>query len=406
MSKIIGLEVQNVKGIKAVRIDPKNGNIVPITGKNGAGKSSILDSIVYGLGGTREQCGQPIRRGETDARVEIDLGDIKVVRRWDAKGTRLEVFSAEGAKFPSPQTMLDKLVGELTFDPFAFARMDAKEQAAILRRVAKIDTSQLDMLRQATFEKRTDTNRRAKDIEGWLSLNNKPEGPDDEVSIAELTTKLNHAQSEKLLADRIDARIQDIEADIAELEAKLSEARKSLAHLRGRRDDAPKVPDILGLTQLIGDAESRNAIARARRAHSEKSAALAAEREQSEAMTAELGRIDAEKKHLMEAAELPIGGLSLDADGVSMNGVPLDQCSSAERLRVSVAMGIALNPKLRVMLIRDGSLLDESGMAAIAEMADTNDMQVWIERVASDKAVGWIIEDGELAVQELAGAAQ
>ena len=79
---------------------------------------------------------------------------------------------------------------------------------------------------------------------------------------------------------------------------------------------------------------------------------------------------------------------------MTFDGKPFDQASSAEQLRVSVAMGIALNPTLRVLLVRDGSLLDKESFKMMAEMASEADAQVWIERVEDDDHVGIVIEDG------------
>lgn len=76
--------------------------------------------------------------------------------------------------------------------------------------------------------------------------------------------------------------------------------------------------------------------------------------------------------------------------------IPLDQCSSAERLRVSVSIGLAMNPKLKVLLIRDGSLLDEDNLQMIATMAEKADAQVWIERVGDGEECSVVIEDGQV----------
>lgn len=89
-------------------------------------------------------------------------------------------------------------------------------------------------------------------------------------------------------------------------------------------------------------------------------------------------------------------GLTFDENGVLLNKIPFDQASSAEQLKVSLAMGIAMNPKLRVLLIRDGSLLDEDNLKMIAELAAKNDCQIWLERVGSGDEVSIIIEDGSI----------
>ena len=89
-------------------------------------------------------------------------------------------------------------------------------------------------------------------------------------------------------------------------------------------------------------------------------------------------------------------GLGFDDDGVTLDGVPFAQASAAEQLRVSVAMAMALNPKVRIIRITDGSLLDSENLALIEEMAGANGFQVWIERVDESGAVGVVIEDGEV----------
>jgi recombinational DNA repair ATPase RecF len=122
--KLVELRAENVKRLKAVRIKP-DGNIVQITGRNAQGKTSVLDSIWYALQG-RAKCDRPIRDGAESAEVEVNLGDLIVKRKWTDKGSYLSVENLEGAVYKSPQAILDKLVGELTFDPLAFTRMTAK----------------------------------------------------------------------------------------------------------------------------------------------------------------------------------------------------------------------------------------------------------------------------------------
>ncbi len=93
-----------------------------------------------------------------------------------------------------------------------------------------------------------------------------------------------------------------------------------------------------------------------------------------------------------------INGLAFDAEGVTFNGIPFQQCSSAEQVRIAVAVAAALNPKIRVIRIADGSLLDSASMAEIERLAKEHDMQIWIERVDESGGVGIVIEDG--AVRE------
>lgn len=108
------------------------------------------------------------------------------------------------------------------------------------------------------------------------------------------------------------------------------------------------------------------------------------------------------KADAISAAQLPVQGLGFGDGVVTFNGIPFDQASSAEQLRVSMAIAMASNPKLRVIRITDGSLLDEDSLAAIADMAKAEDYQIWIERVDATGKVGILIEDGQVKNTEAA----
>ena len=90
-------------------------------------------------------------------------------------------------------------------------------------------------------------------------------------------------------------------------------------------------------------------------------------------------------------------GLTLGDDGPMLDGVPLEQASGAQKLRVSVALGIAMNPRLKVLLVRDASLLDEDSLALVAEMAAAADAQVWLERVGDGDPAAVVIDDGQVS---------
>jgi hypothetical protein len=106
------------------------------------------------------------------------------------------------------------------------------------------------------------------------------------------------------------------------------------------------------------------------------------------------------KDQAIASAKMPVDGLSFGEDGVLLNGVPFEQASDAEQLRASVAIAAAMNPKLRVIRIRDGSLLDDDAMQALAAMAAERDLQIWIERVGEHvNTFGVVIRDGAVVAQ-------
>ncbi len=119
---------------------------------------------------------------------------------------------------------------------------------------------------------------------------------------------------------------------------------------------------------------------------------------ESDSLTRELDVLAERKRKILADAKYPISGLAVSEDGtVLFEGVPFSQSSRAQQIRTSVAIGIAMNPALRVLLIRDGSLLDDDNLSIVREMADAADAQIWIERVGNKDESAIIIEDGHIA---------
>jgi chromosome segregation ATPase len=409
--KIIHLYAENLKKLRVVQIAPKD-NLVQVTGKNGSGKTSVLDSILFALGGKDAIQERPIRQGEDKARIRLDLGDIIVERKFSAAGgTTLTVENAEGARFPSPQAMLDKLIGELSFDPLAFSHMKSREQYEELKRVAKIelDIEKIENQNKADFDKRRDLNRREKELASAAAAIaiQYPDmtGPVDTVALVrkvEDAGKHNaNLQAEAVRRKSVYDKNGVAMARVEELEGLLAEAKDRAAKLQAEIEGFKPLPDIIDVTDLreeIRGAEAKNADFR-KRAEKQKLVEQAeATAKQSDEITRQIESRNAEKARAIESAAMPVPGLSLEDGRVLLNGIPFDQCSSAEQLRTSVAIAMAANPKLRVIRIKDGSLLDDDGLRVIQELAATQDYQVWIERVDSSGKIGIVMEDGAVRV--------
>jgi hypothetical protein len=159
------------------------------------------------------------------------------------------------------------------------------------------------------------------------------------------------------------------------------------------------------LLRSIRTVEATNRICDEAEARAKAAEQAAAIEQTVERMTERLAQIDAEKRSMLASAPLPIEGLELKDDGtVSYQGVPLAQASSAEQIKVGMAVGLFSNPNLKVVLIRDGSLLDDDSLRSVADIAASAGAQVWIERVgksAVEGALTVVIEDGAV-VEEVA----
>jgi DNA repair exonuclease SbcCD ATPase subunit len=414
--RIIKLTAENVKRLRAVTIKP-DGSVVQITGRNGQGKSSVLDSIMYALGGKDVLCERPVRKGAEKAKVTVELDDLTVTRTFTAGGGgALTVAAKDGAKYPSPQAVLDKMVGKLSFDPLAFARMNPKQQAETLRGLVGLDFSEIDRRRSAAFDSRTVVGREVKQLEAQLAaLPEVAPVPAVEVSVADLMRKLEddieyNRQVEQRRADLAsdESLLAKHNAEVTRLEEQLETARRRAAdqaktvELRRKNLIEPRSTD--ALRQQIKDADAVNARVRTARQRESLMQTLAAARKKVDEFAAAIDAADEHKRSALAAAPFPVPGLSFNDSGVLLNDVPFGQASAAEQLRVSVAMGLAANPTLRVILIRDGSLLDSDSLAMIERLASESDAQIWMERVSDGEDVGVVIEDGATREEVVANA--
>lgn len=405
---ILELAIENVKRVSAVHIKPEGESVI-IGGNNAQGKSSVLDAIAMALSGAK--CAKPVHGDEDKGAVTIDLGEIVVKRTFTpAGGGTLTVTGADGVKFASPQKMLDTLLGEISFDPLAFTRMKPKEQLETLRAITGINTAMLDGARQVAYDTRTGHNRRVDDLAAQLdAMPLHPDAPEAPISADDILAKLNEANKSNAERAAFITKGHSIAANVTGLETKVSQLESALnaakAELEGQREllnkmraDALEMKeiDVSKISEELTTINARNAKLDANNRRAEIEARWKAAKEASALLTAEIEDIDKKKRAKLESVKMPVSGLALADDGITFNGIPFSQASAAEQLRVSVAMGIAANPRLRVLLVRDASLLDTESLALLRSMAEEHDAQVWIERVGKGAECTIVIEDGRI----------
>lgn len=457
--KIIRLKAENVKRLSAVEIVPGDASTITLGGKNEAGKSSVLDAIAMALGGAKLAPAEPIRQGHDRATIEVDLGDYLVTRTF--KRVYKEVGSDQPdqptneyistltivskpqddkpvARFASPQSMLDKIVGSLSFDPLTFATTNGADQAAILRRVVKLDTTRIDQLIKDAEAERVEATRDYK--QATARLVKKVEGaPDHRISAEDVGRELKEARrleqeaqswastarsaetsevrmgqaiaADQRALDALQQGLRDLEQKVElqryAIEKKqesikidqenLEEQRLNVKNAQTLYEQAKaKVPQIESITARVKEVADLNAKfdhnalvdtleAEAKRAH-----------EVWMTVQAKLAELRDDRQTLVENAKFPVEGLAFSGnDGVSYRGVPFAQASTAVKLRVSVAVGLALNPTLKVLLIREGAFLDDDNLALVGRLAEEAGAQVWVERVGTD-GVSVVIEDGHV----------
>ena len=416
--KIIRLESENIKRLHAVEIKP-DGSLIIIGGKNAQGKTSVLDSIEYALGGTSSIPSKPIRKGERKARIVVELDNIIVTRTFGESGSKLVVSDKEGFTKSSPQALLDSLVGKLSFDPLAFIGMKPDEQLKIVKELAGIDFSELDKETKKIYDDRMMVNREIKSLQAQVQAIIKHEGvSEEETLVSELVKQLGEKTGINQQNQKEWDHLDEINKAIPNHQKYLNQLKEEISVLRRKWDNAVleekrlefelnnqiermktvKDEDTDTVRIQISQAEETNQKIRSNNKRNELLFDLELRQQNSEKITKRLDEIEDEKLKLISSSKLPITGLAFDSSTLYYNDVPFaDQSSSAEQLRVSVAMGFAMNPKLKTLLVRDGSLLDKDSKKMVREMAEEAGGQVWMEVTTEEaKECQVIIEDGRV----------
>lgn len=413
--RITELTIENVKRVHAVHIRPGGAVVVEIGGNNAQGKSSVLDGLEMLLCGTRSLCPEPIRRGEDKAVIcgEVSNADglaFTVTRRFamgedGTTSSKLEMRSPHGGKIPAPQSVLDSIVGNLAFDPLAIYRMTPKQHGEALRKAIGLDFDAIDAARAKAFANRTIVNRDLKAADSSLSVMVEPPAgtPDEEVSASAVASELTDAIAINAGREAANQTLQDRKSRLEQLRREIEMAEEAVnsqvAHMR----NLPDTVDVDVIRARLDETEQVNANVRAKLARAEKQRAVARLQDESANLTAKIEKCDAERAEMLAGAEMPVDGLGLDEDGdMVFNGLPLEQAAHSEKLRVACGLAMAGNPKLRLMRVYDGSLLDDGGMEIMGELAEKHDIQVWIERVGTEGS-GIIIEDGSIVEPKAKG---
>jgi hypothetical protein len=418
--RIIELRASNFARLVAVEIRP-DGTLVPIVGKNSAGKTSVLTAIWTALMGRAVAPADPIHDGAERAVIRLDIGEAVITRTF-ARGklgeltTDLKVVAADGARVGTkPQDWINRTLAATCFNPLEFVRQPAKVQFDTLRKfVPGVDFDDIARKRQNAFDLRTASNHRLNDAKVRAETIVLPPGPEPAaVDTADLVMRLGDAteansnraatvaeiarlnnNAGRLLdgAEQLRARANTMEQQAAQDQDRAAALEKQL----------PAVVDTAAISAQLANAQT---VQQVRAKFDERRRALAeidGHKITSDGLTEIINTLDKKKADAIAAAKLPVPGLSFgDDNAVLLNGVPLSQAGTAEKIRVSVAVGMALNPALRVLLIDEGSELDKESLALVEKMAKEHDFQVWIARVDdTGSAPGFQIVDGRVAGQE------
>lgn len=433
---------ENIMRLFVVEMADDGSPVWSIGGDNENGKTSFITAIIMALGGAKRFPEKPLRLGETKGQVDLELtaktGEVLIVclkLKGPGDGSyevaKLEVSEKRNGRVSTmkgPQAMLDALCGALMFDPLEFTRKKPKEQVEILKSLVGIDTEELDVQEKALFDQRTAVNRDLKHAEAqWAAATSYPDAPKEPVSMSDLVAELSGIQEWnaaggrfRMAADDASRKVRDLTEKSANQSAEIAKRERQLADVKADRAETDKKLESArdwectakenaachvdksteAVRQKMQQVEATNAQVRANaeeaRLRKERDAALA----ESQRLTDEINAVREKRTQLMADAKWPVPGMAFDDNGVTLNGLPFKQASSAVQLRTSVQMGFAANPDLKTAIIRDGSLVAATQLRLVTEEVRAAGGQLIIEKVSAAEDVSLVITDGREATDE------
>lgn len=423
MQKLVGLRAENHKRIQLVEVEfPEGGGTFAIMGENEAGKTSLIDALESTIAGRKgPKAKQPVRNGADVSTVIATFTDL-VVQRVTKRGkpTQIKVTNRDGLVHRNGEEVLAALYAHIALDPLAFARLPDAAQVAELLPMIGFDPAPLDAAHDAAYAARTVKKREADAAKARLDAAPaaQPGLPSEFVSVsalsADLEAALAHNAEGSALSAKVAATGEQItraREAIVEMEAALQNA---IATLNDRREKFKAlethfegfVPaDVDGIRARMESAEDTNAAIRAARTRADLEADAAARRAEWEVLDADVTKAKADKKAALVAAadRMPVDGLTIDDESglLMLNGSAFADTSTGAQIRTGIEIGAALNPELRLMIIRDASLLDATNRAIIDELAKKHGLLVLLELADESGDVGVILEDG--LVREVRG---
>lgn len=445
--RIAHLIAADFKRIESVEITPGHKSLIMLHGENEQGKTSALDSLMAVLGGKSLGAEVPIRKGKKSSYSQVTLEDesgkpiYRVRRTWEeGDKTSVKVYDLRGereATVGSPQTLLDKIINRISFDPLRFMRAKTDEKRKMLIAAAGLSEKYDDLMaqRSAAGDTRKDLKKEVDKLESEVSSHPDP-SPDKELqpiseesldealkgieahnaevakardAIASYQSAASEGETrrtEKLeeideATARANQRIEEYRLEIAAME----EAKENLAQERAnavKHSDEAKARDAKVLASLQEAAEKLGAVkdasairakieevAAANDSHEAQQQSKLWRRRLDEAKKAHaecektIEEIDAEVVALIESSDLGqrVPGLKIVGEDVLHNDLPISQSSGMRMLELSALIGMSANPALRLMLIDEVDKVDDKSLARLTEMAKERGYQLFATAV-------------------------
>lgn len=413
--KITALEAENVKRIKAVALTPSPTGLTLVGGNNNQGKTSVLDALAWALGGERFRPDAAQRDGAiAPAHLKVTLSNGVVVER-KGKNASLTVTDPTGRR--SGQQLLNAFVEPLALDLPRFMEASDKEKADILLRIigvgSKLQVKDLEI--KGLYDKRTFTGQLAAQKKHFAEeLISYPEAPDEPVSASELIRQQQDILARNGENQRLRAQYAELEQQVQQCVDELKRTRERIATLQqladeldakhtklfNQRETARKTVSQLQdestaeLEASIRDIEETNRKVRANLEKSRAEDEAAQYASDYDKLTGQIEDKRAERMALLNGADLPLPGLSVEDGVLTYNGKRWRDMSGSDQLRVATAIVRRLNPDCGFVLLDKLEQMDLTTLTEFAAWLEAEGLQAIATRVSTGSECQIIIEDG------------
>ena len=405
--KINSFEFENVKRVKAVAYEPSPAGLTIIGGRNGQGKTSVLDSIAWALGGDRFEPSAPYRDGSAvPPHLRVTLSNGVIVER-KGKNSSLKVIDPSGNI--GGQQLLNKFIDAMALNLPNFMNANNKEKADALLRIIGVgdELYRLEDEEQRLYNERRYigqiADRKKKFAEEMTEY---PDVPSEPVSAAELVQRHKDILRKNAENDRIRRERAQTEQEYIDAQNALQRAQEAYEKAKERYDisvrSAKELRDesTAELERSINDIESLNVKIRAN-LDKEKAQEEAAEySRQYDALTVKIEEVRGQRLDLLNNADLPLEGLSVEDRELTYKGYKWDNMSGSEQLKVAAAIVRKLNPDCGFVLMDKLEQMDLDTLTEFNEWLEAEGLQVIATRVSSGGECSLIIEDGYAVVSE------
>lgn len=414
MVKINQLELENVKRIKAVALAPSETGLTIIGGRNGQGKTSVLDAIAWALGGEKYRPSQAQRMGSVlPPHLKLTLSNGLTVERGGKNGA-LKVMDPSGRK--GGQQILNEFVEQLALDLPKFLQASEKEKAEILLQVIGVGDRLTELDRQASeiYNRRhaigqiaDQKTKFAREMPDWPGVPEEPVSAGDLIrQQQEILARNGENQMKRDLAKQISyshsrqlERVKFLENELAEARVKLDQLTKDLDTAQKSAADLQD-ESTAELEENIRSIEEINVKVRANLDKAKAEEDAQACRDQYDGLTRELESVRAQRQDLLRGAALPLEGLSVDDGRLTYQGKNWDSMSGSDQLKAATAIVRAVNPRCGFVLLDKLEQMDLDTLRDFGAWLEGEGLQVIATRVSTGGECSVIIEDGMVTAAE------